>query len=159
MSTIGPMVKQSRSPSSVLLPNTLTTWWHGCRISWMMRHCFLARSVSSFHHIFKAVSKLFWKDCLECTPTFIINISSKLFSLWFRRKMDLAQCKFYCREVVNLGEEAHLNTSFKHFIFFVQVSQNIFFRSTPSLSISSISRNFNLLKRKNWHHYKNWLTG
>lgn len=25
-------------------------------------------------------------------------------------------------EVVQLGEEAHLNTSFKHFIFFVQVS-------------------------------------
>lgn len=24
-------------------------------------------------------------------------------------------------EVVQLGEEAHLNTSFKHFIFFVQV--------------------------------------
>lgn len=26
-------------------------------------------------------------------------------------------------EVVQLGEEAHLNTSFKHFIFFVQVTQ------------------------------------
>lgn len=25
-------------------------------------------------------------------------------------------------EVVQLGEEAHLNTSFKHFIFFVQVT-------------------------------------
>ena len=25
-------------------------------------------------------------------------------------------------EIVQLGEEAHLNTSFKHFIFFVQVS-------------------------------------
>ncbi len=24
-------------------------------------------------------------------------------------------------QVVNLGEEAHLNTSFKHFIYFVQV--------------------------------------
>ena len=26
------------------------------------------------------------------------------------------------REVVSLGEEAHLNTSFKHFIYFVQAS-------------------------------------
>jgi MOB kinase activator 1 len=26
-------------------------------------------------------------------------------------------------EVVQLGEEAHLNTSFKHFIYFVQVNQ------------------------------------
>lgn len=26
-------------------------------------------------------------------------------------------------EVVQLGEEAHLNTSFKHFIYFVQVSK------------------------------------
>lgn len=29
---------------------------------------------------------------------------------------------FHYREVVSLGEEAHLNTSFKHFIYFVQVS-------------------------------------
>ncbi len=27
------------------------------------------------------------------------------------------------REVVSLGEEAHVNTSFKHFIYFVQVSK------------------------------------
>ena len=31
---------------------------------------------------------------------------------------------YFClhREVVSLGEEAHLNTSFKHFIYFVQAS-------------------------------------
>ena len=33
---------------------------------------------------------------------------------------------FLFREVVNLGEEAHLNTSFKHFIFFVQVKAYYF---------------------------------
>ncbi len=27
----------------------------------------------------------------------------------------------YAQEVVSLGEEAHLNTSFKHFVYFIQV--------------------------------------
>ena len=37
---------------------------------------------------------------------------------------DFFQCFSFShyREVVSLGEEAHLNTSFKHFIYFVQVS-------------------------------------
>ena len=26
----------------------------------------------------------------------------------------------YLQEIVSLGEEAHLNTSFKHFVFFIQ---------------------------------------
>ena len=33
----------------------------------------------------------------------------------------------FFREVVSLGEEAHLNTSFKHFIYFVQVNFEIIF--------------------------------
>ena len=34
---------------------------------------------------------------------------------------NLTKISFFFREVVHLGEEAHLNTSFKHFIYFVQV--------------------------------------
>lgn len=39
-------------------------------------------------------------------------------------------------EVVQLGEEAHLNTSFKHFIFFVQV------RAPPTLQYSALHMSY-----------------
>ena len=28
--------------------------------------------------------------------------------------------EFFFQEIVSLGEEAHLNTSFKHFVYFIQ---------------------------------------
>lgn len=45
MNTTGLMEPTSRSPSNALLPSILTTWWHGCRTSWMMRHFSLPRLV------------------------------------------------------------------------------------------------------------------
>ncbi|KAH9637111.1 hypothetical protein HF086_013927 [Spodoptera exigua] len=51
-------------------------------------------------------------------------------------------------EVVQLGEEAHLNTSFKHFIFFVQVR----FLFTPYYNAVGagfdILQEFNLIERR-----------
>lgn len=46
MNTTGLMELTSKSPSNVLLPSILTTWWHGCRINWMMKHFSLPRLVS-----------------------------------------------------------------------------------------------------------------
>lgn len=50
------------------------------------------------------------------------------------------------REVVQLGEEAHLNTSFKHFIFFVQVKKNILLSNFQSSLM--FSQEFGLIDRR-----------
>ena len=51
-------------------------------------------------------------------------------------------------EVVQLGEEAHLNTSFKHFIYFVQV---ILFCISGAFSVNNHDKNlqeFSLIDRR-----------
>ena len=48
-------------------------------------------------------------------PMFITNT--------LRLEQICFSCKFYSyllQEIVSLGEEAHLNTSFKHFVYFIQ---------------------------------------
>ena len=44
-STTGQTVQRLKSRSSVPHRSTLTTWWHGYRISWMMKLCFHRKSV------------------------------------------------------------------------------------------------------------------
>ena len=53
-------------------------------------------------------------------PKNFISIAKTILKRLFRVYAHIYHQHF--SEVVQLGEEAHLNTSFKHFIFFVQVS-------------------------------------
>ena len=46
---------------------------------------------------------------------FIINTSRSSFS-----SLLSVVITFCVQEIVSLGEEAHLNTSFKHFVYFIQ---------------------------------------
>lgn len=48
-------------------------------------------------------------------------------------------------QVVQLGEEAHLNTSFKHFIFFVQVCPDLFHYFNEFINYHFIMHNRNLI--------------
>lgn len=68
--------------------------------------------------------------------------------------------------VIQLQEEAHLNTSFKHFIFFVQVQQSLSFVDLCLLSAllmywfflcGFFSRSSTWLTGKNWSHFRSWL--
>ena len=58
---------------------------------------------------------------------------------------------FFFREVVSLGEEAHLNTSFKHFIYFVQVNFEI------ELDIFLLYKTLWLFRITYWFDWKNQL--
>ena len=55
-------------------------------------------------------------------PKNFLSIAKTILKRLFRVYAHIYHQHF--SEVVQLGEEAHLNTSFKHFIFFVQVSLN-----------------------------------
>lgn len=65
--------------------------------------------------------------------------------------------------VIQLQEEAHLNTSFKHFIFFVQVQQNLKTMPCAALLVCLILlfvvffRSSTWLTGKNWSHFRSWL--
>ena len=52
-------------------------------------------------------------------PKNFLSIAKTILKRLFRVYAHIYHQHF--SEVVQLGEEAHLNTSFKHFIFFVQV--------------------------------------
>jgi hypothetical protein len=54
-------------------------------------------------------------------PKNFIHIAKTILKRLFRVYAHIYHQHF--REVVSLGEEAHLNTSFKHFIYFVQVNK------------------------------------
>lgn len=54
-------------------------------------------------------------------PKNFLSIAKTILKRLFRVYAHIYHQHF--SEVVQLGEEAHLNTSFKHFIFFVQVSK------------------------------------
>ena len=53
-------------------------------------------------------------------PRNFLSIAKTILKRLFRVYAHIYHQHF--QEVVQLGEEAHLNTSFKHFIYFVQVS-------------------------------------
>lgn len=55
-------------------------------------------------------------------PKNFLSIAKTILKRLFRVYAHIYHQHF--SEVVQLGEEAHLNTSFKHFIFFVQVINN-----------------------------------
>lgn len=55
-------------------------------------------------------------------PKNFLSIAKTILKRLFRVYAHIYHQHF--SEVVQLGEEAHLNTSFKHFIFFVQVNRN-----------------------------------
>lgn len=71
--------------------------------------------------------------------------------------------------VMQLQEEAHLNTSFKHFIFFVQVQQKspsqvwtcAFFNLLAECVCFAVFlvflRSSTWLTGKNWSHFRSWL--
>jgi len=51
-------------------------------------------------------------------PKNFVNIVKNIFKRLFRVYAHIYHSHF--PKIVSLGEEAHLNTSFKHFIYFVQ---------------------------------------
>ena len=56
----------------------------------------------------------------------LTSTTSTLRYLLKSRKLEIQDwiVQYLCivKEIVSLGEEAHLNTSFKHFVYFIQVS-------------------------------------
>lgn len=208
MSITGLTAPTLRSPLNALRPSTSTTWWPGCRISWMMKH-FSPRRLVSCHqaytlhtHIIFSLNiyipkgpQLFshaepancwtvkqdrdpkdsWQavilfpvtwfhlkrscvsheDGADCTLCYHVGFKERRFkggrgcsSLWRSHFLTLCHTgvpfpknfmsvaktilkrlfRVYAHiyhqhfdSVMQLQEEAHLNTSFKHFIFFVQV--------------------------------------
>ena len=57
-------------------------------------------------------------------------------------------------EVVQLGEEAHLNTSFKHFIFFVQVRTAAMLHTRGDSTGSLTELTYKPYSFVKWHSYR-----
>ena len=87
-----------------------------------------------YHQHFK-VDKTFYNMVLSLCTTALWNW------LWVCAPLPF-------QEIVSLGEEAHLNTSFKHFVYFIQAS-NVTFLIPSSLLICEISfQEFELIDKK-----------
>ena len=56
-------------------------------------------------------------------PKSFVSVTKTICKRLFRVYAHIYHSHF--ESVVGLGEEAHLNTSFKHFIYFVQVDSNV----------------------------------
>lgn len=67
-------------------------------------------------------------------PKNFLSIAKTILKRLFRVYAHIYHQHF--TEVVQLGEEAHLNTSFKHFIFFVQVQIDVHFLYISQSGIS-----------------------
>ena len=126
MSTIGRTGKPWRNLSNVQLQNTSTISWPGSRISWTTRLCFPAKSVRKCDlyfceiiHVLNIYFIIFFLSPGVPFPKNFMQIAKTILKRLFRVYAHIYHQHF--REVVSLGEEAHLNTSFKHFIYFVQV--------------------------------------
>jgi hypothetical protein len=66
------------------------------------------------------------------------SVTKQIFKRLFRVYAHIYHAHF--KVVVHeLGEEAHLNTSFKHFIYFVQVRSLQYFITTQSLPMVAVS--------------------
>ena len=90
-------------------------------------------------------------------PKNFLSIAKTILKRLFRVYAHIYHQHF--SEVVQLGEEAHLNTSFKHFIFFVQVPRNYSWNrvswAIDHCFLFLIFRNSIWSKWKNLDHYKN----
>lgn len=83
-------------------------------------------------------------------PKNFLSIAKTILKRLFRVYAHIYHQHF--EEVVQLGEEAHLNTSFKHFIFFVQVSfvgnKNSAIVFYFMLTVFFFFQEFNLIERR-----------
>lgn len=70
----------------------------------------------------KTIKIIFFHSIGVPFPKNFLSIAKTILKRLFRVYAHIYHQHF--SEVVQLGEEAHLNTSFKHFIFFVQVYSN-----------------------------------
>lgn len=105
-SICGQMVKMSRHLWKYQLHSTLNCWWLGLKRNSIVKLFSLAKSVQ---YLITVIGVLFPKNFLSMIKT--------IFKRLFRVYAHIYHSHF--QVILALGLEYHLNTCFKHFIFFI----------------------------------------
>lgn len=122
----GPMANIIKNQRRFQPQNILNVWWIGPKDKSITKRC--SRFQQTYHsrsHFPTCVGK-YWRDYFECSCTFIYItlIVSSVLARWvrffFRKSASLKWLQFKADiEFSFESQEAHVNTCYKHFYYFV----------------------------------------